>query len=93
VTDRGLFYTQAKSLINKFLVQLIVVECRLGYRRVNLCVKEDLYRALIIFEAGHGLKRYQIINEALEIYLSNYDLIAKLGKDRVRLALEGRLRI
>jgi hypothetical protein len=60
---------------------------------VNLCVREDLYRALVIFETSRGLKRYQIINEALEIYLSNYDLIKKLGPEGVRLALEGRLRI
>jgi hypothetical protein len=65
-----------------------VVDCRRGYKRVNLCVKEDLLRALIIFETSRGLKRYQVVNEALEIYLSNYDLIAKLGKDGVRQALE-----
>jgi hypothetical protein len=63
---------------------LIVVECRLGYRRVNLCVKEDLYRALIIFEAGRGLRRYQVINEALEFYLNNYDLIKRLGPDSLK---------
>jgi len=93
VTGRALFFTQAKSLINKFLVQLTVVECRLGYRRVNLCIREDLYRALIIFEAGRGLKRYQVINEALEFYLNNYDLIKRVGLDGLRRVLEGRLRI
>ena len=70
---------------------MIVVECRLGYRRVNLCVKEDLYRALIIFEAGRGLRRYQVINEALEFYLNNYDLIKRLGPEGVKKALEGRI--
>ena len=61
-----------------------MVECRLGYRRVNLCVKEDLYRALIIFESSRGLRRYQIINEALEFYINNYDLIKKLGTDSLK---------
>jgi len=68
---------------------LTVVECRLGYRRVNLCIREDLYRALVIFEAGRGLKRYQVVNEALEIYLSNYDLIKRVGPDNLRRVLEG----
>ena len=71
---------------------MVVVECRLGYRRVNLCVKEDLYRALIIFEVGHGLRRWQVINEALEFYLNNYDLIKRVGPDDLRRVLEGRLR-
>ena len=84
VTDRGLFYTQAKSLINKFQGTLVVVECRLGYKRVNLCIREDLYRALIIFEAGHGLRRFEVVNEALEFYLNNYDLIKKLGPDSLK---------
>ncbi len=88
MTGRGLFFTQAKSLINKGLVQLTVVECRLGYRRVNLCVKEDLYRALALFEASSGLRRWQVVNEALEIYLNNYNLIKKLGPEGVRRALE-----
>jgi hypothetical protein len=87
-----LAYTQAKTLINKFLVQL-TVDCRRGFKRVNLCVREDLVRALVILQAGSGLARWQVVNEALEIYLSNYNLIVKLGKDGVRLALEGRLRI
>jgi hypothetical protein len=64
-----------------------VVDCRRGYKRVNLCVREDLYRALVIFEAGRGLKRYQVINEALEFYLNNYDLIKKLGPDNLRLRI------
>ena len=64
---------------------MVVVECRLGYKRVNLCVREDLLRALIIFETSRGLKRYQVINEALEFYLNNYDLIKKLGPDNLRL--------
>jgi hypothetical protein len=68
------------------------VDCRRGFKRVNLCLKEDLYRALVIFETSRGLKRYQIINEALEIYLSNYDLIKKLGPEGVRRVLD-RLRI
>jgi hypothetical protein len=54
-------------------------------------VKEDLYRALIIFEAGRGLRRYQVINEALEFYLNNYDLIKRLGPEGVKKALEGRI--
>ena len=71
---------------------MVVVECRLGFKRVNLCIREDLYRALAIFEASRGLKRYQVVNEALELYINNYDLIKRLGPDSLRLALEGRLR-
>ena len=48
---------------------------------MNLCVREDLLRALALFEVSRGLKRYQVVNEALELYLSNYDLIKKLGPD------------
>jgi len=51
---------------------------------VNLCVKEDLLRALIIFESSRGLRRYQVVNEALEFYLNNYDLIKKLGTDSLK---------
>ncbi len=64
------------------------MDCRRGFKRVNLCLKEDLYRALAIFEASSGLRRYQIVNEALEIYLLNYDLIKKLGPDNLRRVLE-----
>jgi hypothetical protein len=55
-------------------------------------VREDIYRALVIFEAGRGLKRYQVVNEALEFYINNYDLIKRLGPDDLRRVLEGRLR-
>jgi hypothetical protein len=65
-----------------------VVDCRRGYRRVNLCIREDIYRALVIFEASRGLRRYQVINEALELYLSNYSIIEKLGKEGIRRVLE-----
>ena len=82
-----LAYTQAKTLINKFLVQL-TVDCRRGYKRVNLCLREDLLRALVIFEASRGLKRYQVVNEALEIYLTYYSIIEKLGKEGIRRVLE-----
>ena len=58
---------------------------------MNLCIREDLYRALIIFESSRGLRRYQVVNEALEIYLSNYDLIKRVGPDDLRRVLEGRL--
>jgi hypothetical protein len=47
------------------------VECRSGYRRVRLCVREDLFRALVIIEASEGLKRYRIIEEALSLWLEN----------------------
>jgi hypothetical protein len=57
------------------------MDCRSGFKRVNLCVREDLLRALALFEVSRGLKRYQVVNEALELYLSNYDLIKKLGPD------------
>ena len=67
-----------------------MVECGLGYRRVNLCIREDLYRALIIFESSRGLRRYQVVNEALEFYINNYDLIKRLGPEGVKKALEGR---
>jgi hypothetical protein len=86
-------YTQAKTLINKFLVQLTVVDCRRGYKRVNLCIREDLLRALVIFETSRGLKRYQVVNEALEIYLNNYDLIKRVGPDGVRRVHEGHLQM
>jgi len=55
---------------------------------VNLCIREDLYRALVIFESSRNVKRYQVINEALELYITYYDLIIKLGKDGVRRVLE-----
>jgi hypothetical protein len=51
-----------------------------------------LYRALIIFESSRGLKRYQVINEALELYITYYDLIKRLGHEGVKKALEGCLR-
>jgi hypothetical protein len=47
------------------------VECRSGYRRVRLCVREDLFRALVIIEASEGLKRYRMIEEALSLWLEN----------------------
>jgi hypothetical protein len=47
------------------------VECRPGYKRVRLCVREDLYRAMVIIEASEGLKRYRIIEEALSLWLEN----------------------
>ena len=51
---------------------------------MNLCLREDLYRALVIFESSRGLKRYQVVNEALEFYLNNYDLIRRLGPDNLK---------
>jgi len=45
------------------------MDCRRGYKRVNLCLREDLVRALALFEASSGLRRWQVVNEALEIYL------------------------
>jgi hypothetical protein len=65
------------------------MDCRRGYKRVNLCVREDLLRALVIFESSRNVKRYQVINEALEFYINNYDLITKLGREGVRRVLEG----
>jgi len=47
------------------------VECRGGYRRVKLCVREDLFRAMVIIEASDGLKRYKIIEDALLMYLDS----------------------
>jgi hypothetical protein len=47
------------------------VECRPGYKRVRLCVREDLFRAMVIIEASEGLKRYRIIEEALSLWLEN----------------------
>jgi len=55
---------------------------------VNLCIREDLYRALVIFQAGSGLARWQVVNEALEIYLTYYSIIEKLGKEGIRRVLE-----
>jgi hypothetical protein len=55
---------------------------------VNLCLREDLVRALVILQAGSGLARWVIVNEALEIYLNNYNTIKKLGPEGVKKALE-----
>jgi len=55
---------------------------------VNLCVREDIYRALRFLEASSGLRRFEIINEALELYLLNYSIIKRLGVDGVRRVLE-----
>jgi len=60
------------------------MDCRRGFRRVNLCIREDLLRALALFEVSRGLRRYQVINEALEFYLNNYDLIRRLGPDSLK---------
>jgi len=57
---------------------------------VNLCVREDIYRALRFLEASSGLRRFEIINEALELYLLNYNTIKRLGPEGVKKALEGR---
>ena len=90
--DRScLAYAQAKSLINKRLEALAVVDCRRGYKRVNLCLREDIYRALRFLEASSGLRRFEIINEALELYLINYNTIKRLGHEGVKKALEGRI--
>jgi len=43
-----------------------------------------LLRALALFEVSRGLRRYQVINEALEFYLNNYDLIRRLGPDSLK---------
>jgi hypothetical protein len=64
------------------------MDCRRGYRRVNLCLREDLVRALAIFQASRGLRRFEVVNEALEIYLTYYSIIAKLGKEGIRRVLE-----
>ena len=45
------------------------MECRGGYRRVRLCVREDLFRAMVLIEASERLKRYKIIEDALLMYL------------------------
>jgi len=47
------------------------VECRPGYKRVRLCVREDLYRAIVIIEASEGLRRYRLIEDALLTYLDS----------------------
>jgi hypothetical protein len=64
------------------------MDCRRGYRRVNLCIREDIYRALVIFESSRNVRRYQVVNESLEFYLNNYDLIKRLGLEGVKKALE-----
>jgi hypothetical protein len=64
------------------------MDCRRGFKRVNLCIREDLYRALVILQVGSGLARWVIVNEALEIYLNNYNTIRRLGIEGVRKALE-----
>jgi len=65
-----------------------LMDCRRGYRRVNLCLREDLVRALVIFESSRNVKRYQVINEALEMYLTYYDLFKKLTPEGFRRVLE-----
>jgi hypothetical protein len=55
---------------------------------VNLCLREDLVRALVIFESSRNVKRYQVINEALEMYLTYYDLFKKLTPEGFRRVLE-----
>jgi hypothetical protein len=47
------------------------VECRGGYKRVRLCVREDLFRAMVIIEASERVKRYRIIEDALLMYLDS----------------------
>jgi len=47
------------------------VECRPGYRRVRLCVREDLFRAMVLIEASEGVKRYRLIEDALLAYLDS----------------------
>ncbi len=84
---RGLFYKVPKPLLTQAEVSNCM-DCRSGFKRVNLCVREDLYRALVIFEASRGLKRYQVVNEALELYITYYDLIKRLGPDNLRRVLE-----
>jgi hypothetical protein len=64
------------------------MNCRRGFKRVYLCIEEDLYRSLRFFEASRGLRRFEIVKEALRLYLNNYDLIKKLGPDGVRRVLE-----
>jgi len=78
---RGLFLQAPKPLLTQAEVSNCM-DCRRGYRRVNLCVREDIYRALV--PRSRGLRRFEIINEALEIYLKNYDLIKRLGPDSLK---------
>jgi len=84
---RGLFLQAPKPLLTQAEVSNCM-DCRRGYRRVNLCVREDIYRALRFLEASSGLRRFEIINEALELYLLNYSIIKRLGVDGVRRVLE-----
>ena len=58
------------------------MECRSGYKRVRLCVREDLFRAIVLIEASEGLKRYKIIEDALLAYLEGRNKNA-LGGFRV----------
>jgi hypothetical protein len=59
------------------------VECRSGYKRVRLCVREDLFRAIVLIEASEGLKRYKIIEDALLMYLEGRNRHALGGGFRV----------
>jgi hypothetical protein len=45
-------------------------ECRFGYRRVRLCMRKDLFRALVLIEL-EGVKRYKIVEDALLMYLDS----------------------
>lgn len=59
------------------------MECRSGYKRVRLCVREDLFRAIVLIEASEGLKRYKIIEDALLMYLEGRNKNALGGGFRV----------
>lgn len=59
------------------------MECRVGYKRVRLCVREDLFRAIVLIEASEGLRRYKIIEDALLAYLEGRNRHALGGGFRV----------
>jgi hypothetical protein len=59
--------------------------CQPGYRRLQVCIRNDLYRALVLIEAGEGVRRYRIIEDALTAYLGSG---RRVGRYRVILVSE-----
>jgi len=60
--------------------------CQSGYRRLQVCVRDDLYRALVLIEASEGVRRYRIVEDALTVYLGSSD--RRVGRYRVILVSE-----
>ncbi len=62
---------------------IIMPACQPGYRRLQVCIRDDLYRAIVLIEASERLKRYKIIEDALVAYLGS----GRRGVGRYRVVL------